>query len=64
MTAKKQGQFQTINQGLQALVEAVESKLKLTKIYKGTKVTQIEKAEGGYGVQLDSGQTLLQILPL
>ena len=58
VTAKKQGQFQTINQGLQALVEAVESKLKLTKIYKGTKVTQIEKADGGYGVQLDSGQTL------
>ncbi|MFP3821818.1 FAD-dependent oxidoreductase, partial [Bacillus sp. SIMBA_008] len=36
----------------------VESKLKLTTVYKGTKVKQIEKTDGGYGLQLDSGQTL------
>ncbi|MGE6630870.1 protoporphyrinogen oxidase [Bacillus sp. NPDC077027] len=58
ITAKKQGQFQTINQGLQALVEAIEKKLKLTKIYKGTKVTQIERSEQGYDIQLDNGGTL------
>ncbi|MDR4434623.1 protoporphyrinogen oxidase [Bacillus tequilensis] len=58
LTAKKQGQFQTLSTGLQTLVEEIEKQLKLTKVYKGTKVTKISRSDTGYSLELDNGVTL------
>lgn len=58
LTAKKQGQFQTLSTGLQTLVEEIEKQLKLTKVYKGTKVTKLSHSGSGYSLELDNGVTL------
>lgn len=55
---KKQGMFQTIDQGLQTLVEAIETSLASTKIYKGTKAVRIHKEQGSYLIQLDNGRQI------
>ncbi|MCG8395890.1 protoporphyrinogen oxidase [Bacillus atrophaeus] len=58
LTAKKQGQFQTLKTGLQTLVEELENQLELTKVYKGTKATNISRREKGCSIALDNGMTL------
>lgn len=44
--------------GLQTLVEEIEKQLKLTKVYKGTKVTKLSRGGSGYSLELDNGVTL------
>ncbi|GIN65858.1 MULTISPECIES: protoporphyrinogen oxidase [Bacillus] len=56
--AKKKGQFQTLKTGLQTIVEELEKQLELTKIYKGTKVVNIERGGQGYSLKLDNGVIL------
>ncbi len=43
---------------MQTLVEEIEKQLKLTKVYKGTKVTKLSHSGSGYSLELDNGVTL------
>lgn len=42
---------------MQTLVEEIEKQLKLTKVYKGTKVTKLSHSCSGYSLELDNGVT-------
>lgn len=43
---------------MQTLVEEIEKQLKLTKVYKGTKVTKLSHSGSCYSLELDNGVTL------
>ncbi len=47
MRGKKQGELERMNEGVEGVVEAVERKVKVRRIYKGRKVKEIEKRDGG-----------------
>lgn len=55
---KSQGQFLTLTNGLQSLVNAIEARLPKGSIRKNCTVNGIEKNEQGYTVNLDSGETI------
>lgn len=56
--ANKKGMFQTIDKGLYQMVEAIETQLECTKIYKGTKAVRIDQKGASYLIHLDNGQEI------
>lgn len=57
-TDKKKGMFLSFSTGLQSFVDAIESKLEVGSVLKGTRVDSIIKDEDAYAINLTSGETL------
>jgi len=58
-SGKGKGQFQTLRNGLESLVEAIETKLAPGSVLKGVKVEGIEKEEGKVTLHFNNGQTVI-----
>lgn len=55
---KQQGQFLTIVNGLQSLVNAIEAKLPNGSVRKNMVVNEVEKCESGFKISLNNGDTI------
>ncbi|HET7579685.1 MAG TPA: protoporphyrinogen oxidase [Bacillales bacterium] len=57
-TGKAQGQFLTLENGLQSLVNAIEFRLPQGTIHKNSPVCQLEKTEQGFKLYLENAETI------
>lgn len=56
---KAKGQFQTLRNGLESLVEAIEAKLTPGSVLKSVKVDRVEKEENKVTLHFNNGQTVI-----
>lgn len=55
---RKKGIFQTVQSGLQSIVEELEKQLSHVEVKKGIRVEQLKKSEQGYALALSNGEGL------